>query len=94
MGNEWIPARPVVGFNADGSLITVDSWKGRDAMGEKLTNAIQRLADEEIESLRAENARLRLTPEERAAIEAALGWCDDRDAKTITTLRSLLERLG
>lgn len=61
-------------------------------MSEKLTDAIQQLADEEIRSLRAEIARLRLTSAERAAIDAALGWCDDRDTKTITTLRGLLER--
>lgn len=35
-----------------------------------------------------------LTDEEREAVNAALGWCDDRDTKTITILRSLLERLG
>jgi hypothetical protein len=38
--------------------------------------------------------RLRLTAEERKAVDRAIGWCDDQDTKTITTLRGLLERLG
>ena len=33
-----------------------------------------------------------LTDAEREAVDAALGWCDDRDTKTIATLRGLLER--
>lgn len=40
-----------------------------------------------------EIVRLRLTDAEREAVAAAIGWCDDRDTKTITTLRGLLERL-
>lgn len=55
--------------------------------------------DAEIARLRlaaahAEIARLRLTDAEREAVNAALGWCDDRDTKTITILRSLLARTG
>ena len=35
---------------------------------------------------------LRLSDEERDAVEAALGWCDGCDTKTIATLRAMLER--
>lgn len=38
MSNEWIPVRPIVGFNADGSPITVDSWSGKQR-GPTLTDA-------------------------------------------------------
>lgn len=34
-----------------------------------------------------------LTDAERGAVEAAIGWCDDRDGKTIKTMHGLLERL-
>ena len=37
--------------------------------------------------------RLRITDDEKKAIESALGWCDDRDTKTISTLNGLLKRL-
>jgi hypothetical protein len=36
--DEWIPARSVVGVNADGSLIAVDSWGGKQR-GPTLTDA-------------------------------------------------------
>ncbi len=77
-------------------------------MSDRLTAAVQQLADEEIRALRGDNEKLRgiiriqdaairsgtatLTAAEREAVEAALGWCDDRDTKTIATLRALLER--
>lgn len=41
---------------------------------------------------RGDSDTIRLTDEEREAVDAALGWCDDRDTKTIATLRGLLER--
>jgi hypothetical protein len=61
-------------------------------MSEQLTKFCQQLTDEEIQSLRAENARLRLTDEERAALHwfAHYGLPEHRAA----TLRSLLERLA
>ena len=49
--------------------------------------------NEEIVSLRAEIARLRLTDEEREAVECELGWIKDRNTKHADTLRKLLERL-
>lgn len=46
MGNGWIPARPIVGHNADGSLVTVDSWGTGDA-----SIAEARLSSEEREAI-------------------------------------------
>jgi hypothetical protein len=51
MSNEWIPARSVVGVNADGSLIAVDSWGGKQK-GPTLT-------DKEREAIERAEARLR-----------------------------------
>lgn len=64
-----------------------------------LMEAIRRLADQDATlSVQGGNVTVTidatLTDEEREAVNAALGWCDDRDTKTITILRSLLARLG
>ncbi len=66
---------------------------------ERLREAIRRLAQQDATlSVVGGNVIVEmdatLTDAEREAVDAALGWCDDRDTKTIATLRGLLERLG
>jgi len=52
-------------------------------------------AADAIEKLREEIASLRLTDEEREAVEvAAAAYADDHGERFAATLRSLLERLG
>ena len=51
MASEWIPARPIVGVNADGSLITVDSWSGKQR-GPTLTDAEREAIERAAETLR------------------------------------------
>ena len=50
MGNGWIPARPIVGFNADGSLITVDSWSGKQR-GSTLTESEREAIEQAIDAV-------------------------------------------
>ena len=75
---------------------THDECSVRDdgTVGERLVQRVlitQSLLDDN-EKLRAENARLRLTNEEREAVEIAIQWLEP-DSQVADELRELLERL-
>lgn len=48
--DEWIPARSVVGVNADGSLISVDSWGGKQR-GQTLTESEREAIEQAIDAV-------------------------------------------
>lgn len=63
-------------------------------MSEKLTAAIQQLADEEIQSLRDEITRLRLTDEELDSIDLAIQQLPYGAARVKVVLYEIMKRYG
>jgi hypothetical protein len=77
--SQWTPARPIVGVNEDGSVVTVDSWNSRLTLTDKEREAIA-------EGLFAIERQL------EGSLRGDLGGYARDQRQAADTLRAFLER--